>query len=99
MGAIAKDTRKLGGKGGDAEGGAIYNIGTLTVTNSIFVKNFAGGGQGGDGANAADRGGDGGQAVGGITNAGTMTVTSATLIVNDGLGGFPGTGGAVGNEA
>ena len=73
-----------GGPGANAEGGAIFNAGTLTVTGSVFEDNEArggsggnggggggggdGGGYGGDGADGAD-GGDGGTAADGLGGA------------------------------
>src|SRR5581483_5114192 len=38
-----------GGNGGTAFGGAIYNLGTLLLSNSTFEGNLATGGNGGDG--------------------------------------------------
>lgn len=49
-----------GGQGGDAQGGAIYNAGTLNITDAIFSDDAAIGGSGGVGG-VGGAGGRGGQ--------------------------------------
>jgi hypothetical protein len=80
----------IGGKGGSGLGAAIYNdsAGTLTITNSTFSDNSAGGGKGGN----ADFGGNGGTASAGVFNLGTANCTAVTLSGNTGTGGSFGTG-------
>ncbi|HYH59492.1 MAG TPA: PKD domain-containing protein [Thermoleophilaceae bacterium] len=78
------------GVGGDAFGGAIYNAGTLLLTDTIFENNRAAGqdgaGGGGGGAGApGGRGGGGGR--GGASGS------------NDGYGGRGGDGGDAGSGA
>ena len=89
--AISGVTVRYGGKEG-ANGGGIYNDGTLTVTNSVIIENIGlfGGGIYNQGTltvansivsgNAAGHGGilrgDGG---GGINNRGTLTVANSTV--------------------
>ena len=77
----------IGGNGGSAEGGAIYNKGTLTLTDTHLQGNSAIGGQGGNGGAgymrdfgggpakwSQSRGGSGGTARGGgIYNAGQFS--------------------------
>ena len=55
-------TGGLGGSAAPAEGGAIFNTGTLTINGASFSQNFAGsyGGGGGDGGGEASAGGAGG---------------------------------------
>jgi hypothetical protein len=62
---------------GVAHGGGVYNVGTLTVTDSTFSGNVAGGG-----------GSTGG---GAIYNGGTLTVTDSLFADNQAVG--PATGG------
>ncbi len=55
-GANGTDGGAFGTVGGDGQGGAIFNSGTLTVTNSTLSNNQATGGNGGKGANDAAMG-------------------------------------------
>ena len=97
-GSILAQSGSGGGRGGDSEGGAILNNGTLTMTDSVVWGTFAAGGQGGSAA-----GGDGGNARGGaVANFGSMTLLRCTLYGNSAVGGDggygnQGKGGAGGN--
>jgi hypothetical protein len=98
---------------GLASGGALLNSGTLTVTNSTFSNNTAGGGLGGgsggaifnDGtltitnsAFASNRvGGFGGGSGGAIANNGSLTVTNSTFSGNGASGESSAAGGAISN--
>lgn len=93
-----------GGAGGSADGGAISNLGTLTVTGSLFSGNTAfggaggGGGNGGNGINsiagAGGNGGKGGLGTGGaITNSGIASVTNSTFTAGNATGNAGGNGG------
>jgi hypothetical protein len=62
-------------------GGGIYNLGTMTVTNSAVVDN-----------NSILVGGGGPGGRGGIANAGTMTVTNSTIDNNTPGSGISNTG-------
>lgn len=94
----------IGANGGDAVG-AIYNVGTLGITESTITGNLAAGGGGGGsgngyapGAGAAGNGGNGGNAYGGIwNNGGTLTVTSSAVDNNLAVAGLGGTGTGFGN--
>lgn len=90
-----------------AQGGAIYSLGTLRITNSLFEGNLAYGGYGGHGGNGITgsgghvRGGNGGNGgAGGAANAGavysggTMTVNASTFIYNGAYGRPGGNGGS-----
>jgi hypothetical protein len=88
----------LSGPGGDAQGGAVFNQGALSITNCTFSGNQAVGG--------VSVGGQAGDAEGGaIFNNGTLTITDSTFASNqanggpgsDGIGG-PGEGGAIFNN-
>jgi len=75
------------GDGGSGSGGAIYNNGTLTVTNCIFSGNSASGGGGDDDGNP-ESGASGGSGSGGaIYNNDTLTVTNTTFSGNGASGG------------
>jgi hypothetical protein len=84
---------------GNAEGGAIYSLGTFTVTNSTFHLAGATGGNGGNAFGTtclgAHNAGDGGGARGGaiFADGGTMTVNTATFANNAAVGGNGGDGG------
>ena len=99
-----------GGNGGD--GGAIYNRGSLSLSDSEIYSNAAGnGGAGGTGGNGHDRGimlsagvgGNGGTgglggSGGAIYNAGILNLTNSSLYLNmAGNGGFGGLGGSGGD--
>jgi hypothetical protein len=85
--------------GGNADGGGIYSVGTLTVTNSTFHANAATGGDGGDafgstclgGHNAGDGGGARGGAI--FADGGSLIVNTATFASNSAIGGDGGDGG------
>ncbi|HKI86861.1 MAG TPA: hypothetical protein VKA53_08955, partial [Thermoanaerobaculia bacterium] len=77
-----------------ADGGAIYNNGTLTLTASTLTTNATG--TGGDGG-AVGNGGNGGDG-GAIYSSGTLTMTGSALSGNHtGKGGGGGIGGGAGN--
>lgn len=90
-----------------AFGGAVFNLGTLSVLNCQFVTNSAIGGTGGDGADGGDgtirggngsRGSRGGAAFGGgIYTAGALFVMNSTFANNLAQGGGGGSGGAGGS--
>src|ERR1700722_5892330 len=86
------------GPGGDAQGGAVFNQGTLGIANCTFSGHQAVGG--------VSVGGQAGDAEGGaIFNSGTLTITNGTFASNqanggdgsNGIGG-PGEGGAIFND-
>jgi hypothetical protein len=92
-----------GGDAGTAVGGAIYNLGMLTLTNCGFSQNVATAGDGGNGGvrgtgsfpSHDGQGGKGGYAWGGaVYNAGTALVYNCTLAFNQALGGHSQKGGA-----
>jgi hypothetical protein len=97
-----------GTTGGAAMGGAIYNLGDLTVDTCTFSTNAAiagSGGIGGDGGASGGRGGNGGNGgVGGVAlggaiyNAGTsLIITNSSFFGNVAVGGNGGDGGATGS--
>lgn len=74
-----------GGRGGSAYGGAIYNLGTIAITNSRFNLNTAAGGFGGDGGNGGagafgGTSGTGGGA-GGASGAALFTGKGASAVI------------------
>ena len=71
-----------GTTGGNAEGGAISNQGTLTVTNCTFSADLATGGAG-----TGTIGAGGNSEGGAIFNNGTLTVTNSTFSANLATGG------------
>lgn len=85
--------------GGNAEGGGIYSLATVTVTNSTFHLAGATGGNGGDAFGTfcfgAHNAGDGGGARGGaiFADGGTLVINTATFASNTALGGHGGDGG------
>lgn len=81
--------------GGVAEGGAIRNLGSLTVTNCVFDNCRAVGGDGGSGAQFTNQQGQpAGAARGGaiFSNGTSLTVTGCLFIGNDASGGNGGRG-------
>lgn len=71
-----------GGKGASGIGGAIYNLGLMTITNSTVVTNAALGGDSGH-AGLDDNGHNGGVGYGGgIYNLGTGVVVNSTFTQN-----------------
>lgn len=101
----------IAGAGGDAAGGAIYNLGFFSSARCAFTHNTAGGGTGGAvvaplPGNAS--GGGGGNASGGaIAGNGQAELLSDVLVANNATGGnggqvffpFPGTVGGDGGDA
>ena len=95
-----------GTAGVQALGGAIYNLGGLTIYNGSFFTNRVTGGTGGTGGNGSDgtfqggnggSGGAGGLGYGGaIYNLGTLRMTNCTFSGNTVSGGSGGSGGANG---
>jgi hypothetical protein len=67
-------------------GGAIYNMGTLTLTNTLILNNKAGNGGDADGSGYGGTGGSGG----GIYNTGTLTIIDS--IIKNNQAGNGGTG-------
>ncbi|MCX6927330.1 MAG: immunoglobulin domain-containing protein [Verrucomicrobia bacterium] len=98
-----------GTAGAHALGGAIYNLGSLTIYNSSFLTNSAAGGSGGSGGNGGDglyqggNGGNGGAGAlgfgGAIYSPGTLWLTNCTFIGNKATGGKGGDGGTNGAGA
>jgi hypothetical protein len=98
-----------GTAGAPALGGAIYNLGSLTVCGSYFLTNRAAGGSGGSGGNGGDgimQGGNGGSGGAGalgyggaIYNLGILWLTNCTFTGNQASGGDAGSGGANGAGA
>lgn len=96
-----------GGAGTAGLGGAIFNLGTVSVLNCTFATNSAIGGGGGDGADGGSgvtrggtggNGGPGGAALGGgIYTAGPVTIVNTTFSNNVAQGGTGGTAGAGGS--
>lgn len=103
----------IGNNGGSAtaglpgRGGAIFNLGSLTLRNCTLDSNFTFGGNGGSGGNGADgtsQGGNGGTAGNGglayggaIFNGGTLVLRDSTIssnAVSAGNGGAGGTNGS-----
>lgn len=80
-----------GGAGGQAQGGAIYNAGQLTLTDDTFSGDSAAGGVGGAGGYGG-YGGDGGSGGDGA-NAAVQTYPDGTCSGNGGQGGAPSTAG------
>ena len=78
-----------GGKGANAFGGGIYNLGTVTINNSSFVTNNAVGGDTAHaGAGYSDSGENGGAAYGGgIYNLNVVSITNSTFTENISRGG------------
>jgi hypothetical protein len=87
------------GSGSAAEGGAIYNQGTLSL-NGVTVQNNTAQGGNGSGSGASANGQD--AAGGGIWSSGNLTLANGTVIQSNqalgGSGGF-GTKGAGGNAS
>jgi hypothetical protein len=78
--------------GGDAQGGAMYNLGTLALVRSTLAHNSAVGGNGASGVPGGG-GGNGGEAWGGaVYTLGSLTVTQSTLAHNSATGGNGGDG-------
>lgn len=86
-----------GGRGGSANGAAIYNPAnaTLTIDSCTVAENSAAGGNGGNFGNP--RGGSAGNAHGGVWNNGALIMTACTVSANSGTAGTPGSGSSNGN--
>jgi hypothetical protein len=93
------------GIGGNGEGGAILNSGTVTAMGCTFSANQANGGSGGAEGAGAGGGAGGGGAI--FNSGGTMSVTGSTFsanLTNGGSGGIDdvnassGNGGAIAND-
>ena len=101
--AQGADNATVASVGGNGNGGAISNSGTLTLSKCTLNSNFAFGGRGGDGSSAIGgnvHGGSGGAAQGGAIfndTTGTLTITNCTLVANDATGGAGGNGPIGGN--
>lgn len=92
----------VGGTGGRAFGGVIFNAGELSMFNSTFDHNAAAGGLGGGGgggggnrtAGHGGNGGPGGESYGGaICNAGQLVSVNCTFYQGMAIGGSGGPGG------
>ncbi len=81
-----------GGGGGAGLGGAVFNSGTLNVSRSTLIGNFATGGNGGNGGTNTTGGGDGGGGGGGIYGNGGNAGGDG----GGGGGGWAGNGGTSG---
>ncbi|MFO1500310.1 MAG: choice-of-anchor Q domain-containing protein [Verrucomicrobiota bacterium] len=90
--------------GGRAMGAALFNAGTLALTNCTLTENIATGGQGGEGGTGrtedfgtdGGRGGNGGDATGGgvyTASGGSAVIVNCTFSRNRVIGGEPGLGG------
>ncbi|TAL05013.1 MAG: hypothetical protein EPO07_04340, partial [Verrucomicrobia bacterium] len=96
-----------GTDGGSILGGAIYNFGTLALTECVFQNNSATGGNGGNGGNGGSApwnagdgatGGKGGMARGGaIYSTNSIGITNCTFAANNATGGNSGNGGSGGD--
>ena len=92
-GGAYSSNSQSGGFGANASGG-IYNLGSLTITDSTITNNLGGGG-GGGGGNSGGTGGDGGDGVGAIYNdvGGNLIISQSTI---NGFSGNVGAGGSLG---
>lgn len=114
-GANGANTSGIGGNGGNGSnggnghGGAIYNLGRLSLYVCQFLTNTAVGGAGGAGGRGGDgdaeggnggRGGSGGNSFGGaVYSAGVLVVSDCTFSGNRVTAGAGASGGASGNGA
>ncbi|HYX31147.1 MAG TPA: choice-of-anchor Q domain-containing protein, partial [Pyrinomonadaceae bacterium] len=84
---------------GEGQGGGIYSLGTLDVTNSTFDLNSANGGNGGDAFGpdcfGSHEGGDAGAGRGGaiMADGGSAIIDTSTFASNTAQGGTGGNGG------
>lgn len=95
-----------GAAGANASGGAIYNLGSLSLSHCAFLTNGVFGGIGGTGGAAGNGdvrggsgggGGRGGTATGGaIYNQGTLETLNCAFYINFAVGGTGGAGGTAG---
>jgi len=95
-----------GGSGGAAEGGAVYNLGDLSLINCSFSGNAVTGGAGATGGAAGTgrtsglvgNGGTGGEGSGGaVFNARNLSIEGSTFRANSGVGGSSAAAGMNGN--
>ena len=93
-----------GSAGSDGRGGALFNLGSISIKRCTFVNNRAEGGPGGTGGPGAPNpipsgspggagGGGGGGFGGAIASAGLLAVEESAFIGNDVAGGIGGSGG------
>lgn len=95
-----------GAAGGHGQGGAVCNLGEMSIQRSLFASNTVAGGPGGGGMNgwasgdqvgsgaSGARGGNGAGAA--LYNTGALTLSNCTLAWNTAAGGSGGVGGAGG---
>lgn len=111
-GGPGSGTFAVGGNGGDGAsgglglGGAVYNLGNLTLINCTFSANTATGGSGSQGGAGGTgnypglpgQGGAGAAGSGGaLFNAGNLNVLASTFSTNSALGGASAAAGTAGN--
>jgi RHS repeat-associated protein len=107
-GSINGNNGTGGTAGGSACGGAIYNLGTASLTSCTFRTNTAQGGVGGvsgnggngagnNGGNASTAGAGGAALGSAIYNLGTLSVSLCQYLTNFALAGNGGNGGHGGN--
>jgi len=112
-GAVGADTSGIGGNGGNGgnggqgRGGALYNLGRLSLSNCQFLANTGGGGAGaagGAGGNGDFQGGNGGRGGSGadsfggaIYSAGILVASNCTFSGNSVTAGAGALGGAGGS--
>ncbi len=88
-GANGTNSQSIGSPGGAAQGGGIFNQGSLNLTNCTLIGNQAIGGDGGIHLDLDGSGADGGAGSGGgIVNQGTLRLTTCTLSNNTARGGI-----------
>jgi hypothetical protein len=95
------DPAGAGGRGGLAEGGAIYSTAPFQITASTLISNVARGGDGGLGGNlptlsgsgSAGTGGGGASGFGGAMASRGVAITNVTFAFNIAEGGMGGSGG------
>ena len=94
-----------GAAGAEGNGGAIYNSGQLSLSNSDCTANAAAGGPGGEGGSTAVSGSGANAAPGGdshggaLYNAGVARIANSTCAGNSVAGGAGGAGGQASGEA
>jgi hypothetical protein len=117
-GVKGSDSSTVGGNGGNgtpgvsSAGGAIHNLGSLTLDNCTLTNNTVtggSGGAGGDGGSASvgvSQGGDGGDGAGGgageggaLYNKGDLRISNCTIATNRARAGDGGAPGAAGSGA
>ena len=95
IGSYATD----GAAGAEADGGAIYNGGTLLLVSTTCAGNTAAGGPGGQGGGSSEYGAANGAAAGPgnggvVYNSGTASLVNSTFTENTSIGGAGGPGGS-----